>query len=252
MAPQMLLEPDSGPQEGGTVARASLEGVMERWGPDMLLPHDTHLVVVFCTRLRRMPVRARLEKKPRPMAGSPDGSAVCTFTTPNWGRQEYVTIELQVNKAVAGVAGFLFWSQPRIMYARPHFVMASEGTCVTLKGTGLPSPGGLSVRAGTSATKSVPQTATIRMLSCSRGELLQEVETQDFGQDCLTMQVGKVAMTGEAFFEISLNGIDFDDTFRRWQEVHEPTHARTNARTHANTHARTHARTHAHAHQMQL
>ena len=240
MAPQMLLEPDSGPHGGGTVARASLEGVMEQWG------HDTHLVVVFCTRLRRMPVRARIETRPRPMAGSGlDYSPVCTFTTPNWGRQEYVTIELQVNKAVAGVAGFLFWSQPRITYARPHFVMASEGTCVTLKGTGLPSPGGLSVRAGASATKSVPQTATIRMLSRSRGELLQEVETQDFGQDCLTMQVGKVAMTGEAFFEISLNGIDFDDTFRRWQEVHEPTQARTHARTHART--RTHTRTHTRA-----
>lgn len=205
------------------MARASLDGVMERWGPEALVwTHDTHLVVVFCTRLRRMPVRARIEQRPRPASALAASSAVCTFTTPNWGKQEYVTIELQVNKVVAGVADFLFWCQPRITFARPHFVMASEVTTVTLKGSGLPSPGGLCVRSGTSSTKTVQQTATIRMRACSNHELLQEMETQDFGKDSLTMQVGTVAMTGEAFFEVSLNGVDFDDTFRRWQEVREP------------------------------
>lgn len=169
-------------------------------------------VVVFCTRLRRMPVRARLES-------CQDDYATCTFTTPNWGRQEYVTLELQVNKVEAGIAGFLFYAQPRITYARPHFVVASEVSTVTLKGTDLPSPNGLTLRTGpsTSETVHLGETATIRMRSCATHEVLQTLEPV-LGQGTLSVQVGRVAMTGSAYFEISLNLVDYDDAFRRWND----------------------------------
>jgi len=32
------------------------------------------------------------------------------------------------------------------------------------------------------------------------------------------VQVGRVAMTGTAYFELSLNHVDFDDVFRRWND----------------------------------
>ena len=37
-------------------------------------------------------------------------------------------------------------------------------------------------------------------------------------QGCITVQVGRVAMTGTAYFELSLNHVDFDDVFRRWND----------------------------------
>jgi len=61
--------------------------LIHSWGT--WLTHLRYQVVVFCTRIRRMPVRARLES-------CQDGYATCTFVTPNWGREEYVSLELQV------------------------------------------------------------------------------------------------------------------------------------------------------------
>ena len=74
----VALEPQGGPCSGGTRGRVRVEGVMERWSL-----HETQLVLVFCTRLRRMPVKARLE-------ACEGDYATCSFTTPSWGRQEFV------------------------------------------------------------------------------------------------------------------------------------------------------------------
>ena len=68
--------------------------------------------------------------------------------------------------------------QPRITYARPHYVVASQLTTVTLKGTHLPSPNGLTLRTGPSASETIMlgETATVRMRSCATHELLQTLE----------------------------------------------------------------------------
>lgn len=146
-----------------------------------------------------------------------DYYATCTVETPSWGRQEYVSIELQVNKVEAGVTGFLFYNQPTITYARPHFVIASETSTVTLKGANLPSPSGLNLRTGPSSSETIflGETTTIRMRCCATLEVLQTLEPV-LAQGHLTVQVGRVAMTGSAYFEVSLNGVDFDETFSRW------------------------------------
>ena len=175
---------------------------------------------MFCTRLRRMPVHARLES-------CQQDYATCILKTPNWGRQEYVNVELQVrssvlllfglylspgseyaniqvNKVEAGGAGFFFYAQPTITYARPHFVVASEVTTVTLKGSDLPSPDGLTLRTGPSSTETVflGASATINMRSCATHELLQTLKPLSLGHGALTVQLGRVAMTGSAYFEI--------------------------------------------------
>ena len=205
MAPRVTSEPYCGPLQGGTRVRIRIDHVAERW------TRDTSLVVVFSTRLRRMPVRARLE------ACEVD-HAVCSVATPHWGKQEHVSLELHVNKVEAGAAAFIFYAQPCITFARPHYLRASGISTVTLKGTDLPSAAGVTIRTGpnTCETLKLDATTRVRMLSSATHEELHRDLRPTMGEAALTVEIGNVAMTGGAYFEVSLNGVDYDSCFRKW------------------------------------
>ena len=217
MGPRLTVEPHAGPYEGGTHARISAD---ERWFVENVTEDCdlgdaiTSLVVVYCTRLRRMPVRAHLEvlqdKK----------QVIVSVKTPNWGRQECVSIELQVNKVTTGTTDFIFYAQPRITYARPHYVRASEVSTVTLKGTDLPSSAGVTLRTGPNSSKTLElhSTTVVRMRCGRTHDVLHANLKPVTGQGSLTVEIGRVAMTGTAYFEVSINGIDYEKAFRCWND----------------------------------
>jgi len=74
-------------------------------------------VAVFCTRLRRMPVHARLES-------CQQDYATCILKTPNWGRQEYVNVELQVRPSVL----LLFWSVSLFWFSKRQHTGEQSGS----------------------------------------------------------------------------------------------------------------------------
>ena len=87
---EVRVHPACGPQAGGTEVEVELLG-------DASWTDETRVVVVFCTHLRRVPVRAEL------LGG---GRAACRCVSPRWGAQDTVAVQVLVEKVPAGAGRF--------------------------------------------------------------------------------------------------------------------------------------------------
>ena len=76
---EVKVLPACGPQTGGTAVEVELIG-------DASWTAETRVVVVFCTHLRRVPVRAEQVD---------GGKARCRCITPRWGTQDTVAVQVR-------------------------------------------------------------------------------------------------------------------------------------------------------------
>ena len=122
---EVRVHPACGPQAGGTEVEVELLG-------DASWTDETRVVVVFCTHLRRVPVRAEL------LGG---GRAACRCVSPRWGAQDTVAVQVLVEKVPAGAGRFFFHATLAVTRAQPAFARASGLSELTLAGDNLPPEG---------------------------------------------------------------------------------------------------------------